>query len=53
MLEQKEIEVLLTYKLSQDHVELLFSLLRSMNSFNNNPRYGDTIASYSQLYSAG
>ena len=30
-------EYLLTYKFSQDHLELLFSCIRAMLGFNNNP----------------
>ena len=34
---EEPFQYLLTYKLSQDHLELLFSCIRSKNGFNNNP----------------
>ena len=49
MLQQKEIEFLLSYKLSQDHVELFFSLLRSMNGFNNNPTVEQYLAAMRKI----
>lgn len=33
----KELEFLLTYKMSQDHLEIFFSAIRSRGGFNNNP----------------
>ena len=32
-----QLKYLLTYKFSQDHIELLFSCIRSCGGFNNNP----------------
>lgn len=37
LLHNKYIDYLLSYKLSQDHIEMFFSLIRRMNGFNNNP----------------
>ena len=37
LLENKYVEYLLTYRLSQDHVELLFALIRRLHGCNNNP----------------
>jgi len=37
MFEKKYISYLLSYKLSQDHVEMFFALIRQMNGFTNNP----------------
>jgi len=33
----KELDFLLTYKMSQDHLEMFFSAIRSREGFNNNP----------------
>jgi len=33
----KELDFLLTYKMSQDHLEMFFSAIRSRGGFNNNP----------------
>eukprot|EP00795_Rhopilema_esculentum_P009936 gene9936-18544_t len=35
--ESNQLKYLLTYKFSQDHIELLFSCIRSRGGFNNNP----------------
>ena len=37
LIEKKKISYFLTYKLSQDHIETLFSIIRRKNGFNNNP----------------
>lgn len=37
VIEKKYVSYLLTYKLSQDHLELFFSAIRSKGGFNNNP----------------
>jgi hypothetical protein len=37
LLEENPFEYLLTYKLSQDHIELLFSCIRAKGGWNNNP----------------
>ena len=34
---QNSLQYLLTYKMSQDHLELLFACIRGKNGFNNNP----------------
>lgn len=40
---------LLTYKLSQDHLELFFASVRSMGGFNNNPTTDQFKAAYKRL----
>ncbi|KAJ8246096.1 hypothetical protein GJAV_G00263610 [Gymnothorax javanicus] len=40
---------LLTYKLSQDHLELFFSLVRACGGFNNNPTARQFTAAYKRL----
>ena len=40
---------LLTYKVSQDHIELLFSVIRSKGGFNNNPTARQFKAAYKRL----
>jgi len=42
---------LLTYKLSQDHLETFFSCIRRMGGFNNNPTYRQFKLSYKKLVS--
>jgi len=39
----------LSYKLSQDHIEMFFSLVRSMNGHNNNPTTTQYMSSYKKL----
>ena len=39
----------MTYKLSQDHIELLFGLIRSMGGWNNNPTVRQFYAAYMKL----
>lgn len=39
LLKENPFDYLLTYKFSQDHLELLFSCLRSEGGWNNNPNY--------------
>lgn len=43
------IDFLLTYKLSQDHLETFFSLIRQMNGWNNNPSAKQFKASYKKV----
>ena len=43
------LEYLLTYKLSQDHLELFFCSTRQANGFNNNPTASQFIATYKRL----
>jgi DNA transposase THAP9 len=40
---------LLTYKVSQDHIELLFSVIRSKGGYNNNPTARQFSAAYKRL----
>ena len=51
LLDNNMVEFLLTYKLSQDHVEMFFALLRRMNGFNNNPTSVQYLAAYKKLLS--
>ena len=39
----------LTYKLSQDHLELFFSAVRAAGGFNNNPTPQQFMAAYKRL----
>ena len=43
------LKYLLTYKLSQDHLELFFSTVRASGGWNNNPTMCQFIAAYKQL----
>ena len=43
------LKFLMTYKLSQDHIELLFGLIRSMGGWNNNPTVRQFYAAYKKL----
>ena len=43
------LKYLLTYKLSQDHLELFFGAIRSMGGFNNNPTAQQFTAAYKRL----
>ena len=43
------VKYLLTYKLSQDHIELFFSAVRSSLGYNNNPTARQFIAAYKRL----
>lgn len=45
----ENIEFLLTYKLSQDHLETFFSLIKRKNGWNNNPSAKLFKASYRQI----
>jgi len=44
-----KIDFLLTYKLSQDHLETFFSSIRRMNGWNNNPSAKQFKASYKKI----
>ncbi|GBM17658.1 DNA transposase THAP9, partial [Araneus ventricosus] len=46
---KKNLNFLLTYKLSQDHLELFFSAIRSRGGFNNNPTSKQFKAAYRRL----
>lgn len=47
--EQKLMTYLLTFKLSQDHLETFFSCIRRMGGFNNNPTCRQFRSSYKKL----
>ena len=44
-----QLKYLATYRLSQDHIELTFSVIRSRGRWNNNPTTGQFRAAYKQL----
>ena len=44
------LKYLLTYKFSQDHLELFFGAIRSSGGFNNNPTSQQFIAAYKRLF---
>ena len=46
---QAPLKYLLTYKFSQDHLELFFGAIRSSGGFNNNPTAQQFIAAYKRL----
>ena len=46
---QAPLKYLLTYKLSQDHLELFFGAIRSAGGFNNNPTAQQFTAAYKRL----
>lgn len=43
------LKYILTYKLSQDHIEISFSCIRAMGGFNNNPNYIHLAVAYKRL----
>lgn len=45
----KQMDFLLTYKLSQDHIEMFFSAIRFKGGFNNNPTAAQLEAAYKRL----
>ncbi len=47
--EDPVLKYLLTYKMSQDHLELFFSAVRARGGWNNNPTTRQFIAAYKQL----
>jgi len=49
VIKTKVLDFFLTYKVSQDHLELLFSNIRSMGGFNNNPTPTQFEAAYKRL----
>lgn len=51
LFQYKLMDYLLTYKLSQDHLETFFSCIRKMGGFNNNPTCYQFQASYKKLVS--
>lgn len=48
-IEKGYLEYILTYKLSQDHLEMFFSCIRAMGGYNNNPNVKQFLASYKRL----
>jgi len=51
LLNNNYIEYFLSYKISQDHIEMFFSLIRRMNGFNNNPTSTQYLSTYKKLLS--
>lgn len=49
IIEEKMLKYLLTYKLSQDHLELFFGCVRSKGGYNNNPTARQFEAAYKRL----
>lgn len=49
LLNERLISYLLTYKLSQDHLEIFFSCIRRMGGFNNNPTCRQFKTTYKKL----
>lgn len=49
LLEEKQLSLLLTYKLSQDHLEMFFSCIRRCGGFNNNPSAKQFKSAYKKL----
>ena len=47
--ERKSLQYLLTYKLSQDHLELRFCAIRAAGGFNNNPTARHFVATFKRL----
>lgn len=48
-LQKERMSFLLTYKLSQDHIEIFFSAMRSRGGFNNNPNVIQFRSAYKRL----
>ena len=46
---ESQFKFLLTYKLSQDHIEMFFSTVRSQGGFNNNPSAKQIMTTYRRL----
>ncbi|XP_076278038.1 uncharacterized protein LOC143207960 [Lasioglossum baleicum] len=49
LFDKKSMSYLLTYKLSQDHIETFFSCMRKMGGFNNNPTCRQFKSNYRKL----
>lgn len=49
IIREKKMKYVLTYKLSQDHLELFFGSIRSMGGYNNNPTARQFEAAYKRL----
>lgn len=45
----RQLSFILSYKISQDHIEMLFSAIRSRGGFNNNPTAAQFEAAYKRL----
>lgn len=48
--ETKQLDYLLTHKLSQDHLELFFCAIRASGGFRNNPSASQFMSSYKKLF---
>jgi len=53
MFEDGHLEYLLTYKLSQDHLEIFFSAVRARGEFSNNPTAAQFEAALTPILSIG
>lgn len=49
IIEKQYLSYLLTYKLSQDHIEMFFCAIRSRGGFNNNPTAAQFASAYKRL----
>lgn len=49
LLDEKVVEYFLTYKLSQDHLETFFSVIRRMGGYNNNPSCKEFKSAYKKV----
>lgn len=49
LIQNNIVKFVLSYKLSQDHVEMFFALIRRMNGFNNNPTTVQYQSAYTKL----
>lgn len=49
VIKTRQLTFLISYKISQDHIEMLFSAIRSRGGFNNNPTAGQFEATYKKL----
>ena len=49
VIKDKYLDYILTYKFSQDHLEVLFSSIRAMGGFNNNPTAKQFASAYKKL----
>jgi len=49
IIETKQLQFILSYKFSQDHIEMLFSAIRAKGGFNNNPTVAQFEAAYKSI----
>lgn len=49
LIETKQLQFLLSYKFSQDHLEMLFGAIRAKGGFNNNPTVSQFEAAYKSI----